>query len=315
MVAALRACISAGLFGGGLPRLPFGGRHHQRFGGGVPIGMGSNRAVTPTMPVIAIATAAIHRAEENGCHAGSPGSTDPSSAFMTKPAHAGGMKCDNLLILNPCSIPPLTTGAPSLVEPMVELIEAMHDSPTALAGKLLARFAVGDETNGGGGRRADAADLRCVKTGGVRNCVTNGLDHTLQSTALVDTRPTHACARRPDWTPRDRWHFFRLARIMRYDVLVDARARRVVKRGGDVHRHPPDRTLIRRIMPVASFGTRQMPPRRLWHRRWISLHSTGPATVAGIEPAAGRCRAIWALFSVIWRQLRQPRRCSVGPQP
>lgn len=162
---------------------------------------------------------------------------------MTKPAHAGGMKCDNLSYTEPMQHPATTTGAPSLVEPMVELIEAMHDSPTALAGPL-ARFAAGDETTAqavvGELTPQIYAALKRVARAQLRH---ERADHTLQSTALVNEAYARMCEA-TGLTPRDRGHFFRLAaRIMRHVLVDHARARRAVKRGGDVHVTRLDRTL------------------------------------------------------------------------
>ena len=180
-------------------------------------------------------------------------STLTFSEFVAKPAHAGGMKYTMLSYTEPMQHPTATTVEP----PLVELIDAIHEAPTSLAGPL-ARFAGGDETE------AQAvvdeltpqiyAALKRVARAQLRH---ERADHTLQSTALVNEAYARMCEA-TGLSPRDRSHFFRLAaRIMRHVLVDHARAKRAVKRGGDVHITRLDRTLT----GYADHATRQFAAR------------------------------------------------------
>lgn len=175
--------------------------------------------------------------------------TNTFSASDAKLAHADGMKCQLLFYTGPMQHPTATTIEP----PLVELFDAIHDAPTELAGPL-ARFAGGNETE------AQAvvdeltpqiyAALKRVARAQLRH---ERADHTLQSTALVNEAYARMCEA-TGLSPRDRSHFFRLAaRIMRHVLVDHARARRALKRGGDVHITRLDRTLT----GYANHATRQ----------------------------------------------------------
>ena len=76
------------------------------------------------------------------------------SAFV-KLAHAGGMKYTMLFYTEPMQHPTATTVEP----PLVELIDAIGEAPTSLAGRVGAFSPVATKPRKGGGGRVDAADL------------------------------------------------------------------------------------------------------------------------------------------------------------
>ena len=160
---------------------------------------------------------------------------------------------------------------------MVELIEGCTICPLCLCGSL-ARFAAGDETTA----QAVVGELTLQIYAALKRWRAQlrheRADHTLQSTALVnEAYRTHVRGDR--LTPRDRGHSSVWQRASCGTCWSITRARRAVKRGGDVQRHP---CLDRTLTGYADHASRQFSGREAdateaaVAQEMISLHSTGP---------------------------------------